>query len=185
MSKMKFAKKLICVAGACAVMVAAAVPAFAADPKPGEGKTTVYYTSENIVPGPNNAKWGVKIPATITLTNYAVKAPGDLELVSLKNDKTLKELYTELIVSTTISSENGFQFVDSTGATTDRVGGYKYQLDNKNVENNVKVPEDFTLEKTKKTGFFELTTKVNKAGKYKDTLTFTFGEVKATENTNP
>ncbi len=190
MAKLKFVKKIVCAAGACAMLAAAALPAFAAGPAPdtSEGKTTVYYTSENIVPGPNNAKWGVKIPATVTLTNYAVEAPGELTLVSLKFGKELKDLYQNLEVQTTVSSAHGFQFVeypDTSAPTAKKHGRYEYQVDGTAVANGADLTKNFSLSHTTQNGKFVLKDQVQKEGKYMDTITFTFKQLSAQEIATP
>ncbi len=183
-----FTKKIVSVASAVAIMGAVAVPAMAATPA--TGTTTVFYSSENFIPGPDGAQWGVKIPSGIALSNAQTTVGGDkahgVELVSTVPGKALNVIYQKLEVNATVKSENGYKLLND-AKDESKAATYKYQLGGKTFEikNTVQDAEKpLTLAEPSQNGTFTLTKGSVEKGNYTDTLTFSFTQQAAELNPN-
>ncbi len=177
-----FTKKLVSVTSAFAIIGALTVPAMAAPATPVSGTTSVFYTSENVIVGPEGSKWGVKIPSGVSFTNNDKTKTGDaygISLISMAADqKGLEEIYTKLEVSGTVQSKNGFKFEKIGAPGTAKVGQYEYKVGGTllTVDDKAQDLPVFTLDNPKYDGEFTLKVPVSAEGKYSDTLTFTFTE---------
>ncbi len=187
----KLTKKVLSITSAIAIMGAMAIPSLAAAAKPVTGQTNVFYTSENIIPGPEGSKWGVKIPTGVSFTNGDVgkgkTGPQyNIELVSLDADrKGLDKVYAELKITAEVESANGFKFAKQNANPSDpKVGSYSYKADNnlvKKAAGKQTLPE-LTQTKTSITGEFTLDSALTEKGQYTDVLTYTFTQTAARFN---
>ncbi len=188
----KLTKKVLSITSAIAIMGAMAIPSLAAQPQTQPRNITVFYTSENIIPGPGDAKWGVKIPTGVSFTNddkgVAKTGPQyDIELVTLDaNQKPLDQIYSTLKVSGTVKSENGYKFVKQGDPSKTAVGSYSYKAGNNKMNINDKADQALpelnidTKDHSKIVGEFTLLETLTEKGSFTDTLTFTFTQQEAT-----
>ncbi len=145
---------------------------------PGTGETPVTYDTRNIVPD-DNGQYGMVIPTSINFSDTSMEKEANLEIIGI-NGFELSE-WTELIVTGTVTSENGAKLLNGSNSVS-------YKLDyagNVMTDGSETVIGADTGYKFGVGGAAEGTTLAGKAtllekgkvkGMYKDKLTYTFTE---------
>ena len=143
------------------------------------GVTPVSYDNRNIVPSPDG-KYGVAVPSGINFSSTKTQADASIELVGI-NGTDLDTTFTNLEVSTTVASTNGFKLTNS--EPTGKVGTYKLVYGSDTFESGTSdnsITTNMKLSAKKVDGTATLLTEPTKSGAATDTLTYKFTEVNYT-----
>lgn len=174
---------------ACAVIAggvfAAGMPAKAAQVTD-TGSTSVIYDTRNVIEG-DDALYAMVIPKTINFTSGKTQATINVEIIGYGNELTD---FTDLQVKASVASAEGYHLRGIEGhATGDTTPEYKVvfgdqTLNSETGKDNTEITAGTlgqgrnTVTKLGVDNNATLTKEAKKSGKYKDTLTFTFNELK-------
>lgn len=180
-------KGIVAMAGAMAIMggmLAQATPAYAA--APGDGTTPVIYDNRQVLPD-GNGEYGMIIPTAIAFTDDSTKANADVEITGI-NGYELKD-WSELSVKASVKSQNSYSLILDGGSESAKYqlayGSDLFDHEDGSVVSPItqKLGIGGTGNEVKAAGTATLTDKsgATKKGKYKDTLTYSFEELRNTK----